>query len=69
MRKTQGLFVSKTGGEENADRNPVFNIAYQALGYISKVGVTLNILKTFPSVDRNVMMRREARKRLQVYDR
>jgi hypothetical protein len=33
------------------------------------VGVTVNTLKTFPSVDRNAMMRKEARKRLRVLDR
>ena len=68
-RRTQGLFVCKTCGEENADRNAAFNIAYRALGYISKVGVTVNTLKTFPSVDRNAMMRKEALKGLPVYDR
>ncbi|MGA9153591.1 MAG: transposase [Candidatus Nitrosopolaris sp.] len=68
MRKTQGLFMCKKCGEENADRNAAFNIAYWALGYISKVGVTVNTLKTFPSVDRNAMMRKEARKRLPFYD-
>ena len=36
------------------------DIAYRALGYISKVGVTVNIPRTFPSVDRNAMMRKEA---------
>jgi putative transposase len=69
IRKTQGLFICKDCGEENADRNAAFNIAYRALGYISEVGVTVNTLKTFPSVDRNAMMRKEARKRLPVYDR
>ena len=39
-RRTQGLFVCNTCGEENADRNASFNIAYRALGYISKVGLT-----------------------------
>ena len=68
IRKTQGLFICKNCGEENADRNAAFNIAYRALGYISKVGVTVNTLKTFPSVDRNAMMRKEARKGLRVYD-
>jgi hypothetical protein len=29
----------------------------------------VNTLETFPSVDRNAMMRKEARKRLPVYDR
>ena len=46
--------------EENADRNAAFNIAYRALGYISKVGVTVNMpklkLRTFASADRNAMM-------------
>ncbi len=55
MRKIQGLFTCKTCGEENADRNAAFNIAYRALGYISKVGVIVNTPKTFPSVDRNAM--------------
>ena len=43
--KIQGLFTcAKCGcGEENADRNAAFNIAYRALGYISKVGVTVNL--------------------------
>jgi IS605 OrfB family transposase len=68
IRKTQGLFICKNCGEENADRNAAFNIAYLALGYISKIGVTVNTLETFPSVDRNAMMRKEARKRLPVYD-
>jgi transposase len=67
MRKTQGLFICKNCGEENADRNAGFNIAYRALGYISKVGVTVNTLETFPSVYRSAMMRKEARKRLPVY--
>ena len=63
MRNTQGLFICKNC-EENADRNAAFNIAYRALGYISKVGVTVNTLKTFPSIDRNAMMRKEALKRM-----
>ena len=41
-RRTQGLFMCKTCGEDNADRNASFNIT-RALGYISKVGVTVNI--------------------------
>ncbi|HXX97501.1 MAG TPA: zinc ribbon domain-containing protein [Candidatus Bathyarchaeia archaeon] len=53
-RSTQGLFVCKT---------------CRALGYISKVGVTLNIPITLASTDRSTMMTRETRKRLPVYDR
>jgi transposase len=40
VRKIQGLFTCAKCGEENTDRNAVFNIAYRALGHISKVGVT-----------------------------
>jgi transposase len=69
MRNTQGLFICKKCGEENADRNAAFNIAYRALGYISKVGVTVNIPITLASTDRSTMMTRETRKRLPVYDR
>jgi len=58
----QGLFTCAKCGEENADRNATFNIAYRALGYISKVGVNMPNLKlrTFASVDRNAMMTKEA---------
>jgi hypothetical protein len=39
-------------------------VAYRALGYISKVGVTVNMpklkLRTFASIDRNAMMTKEA---------
>ena len=40
MRNKKGarIVCAQTCGEENADRNASFNIAYQALGYISKVG-------------------------------
>jgi putative transposase len=67
-RRTQRLFVCKTCGEEDADRNAAFDIAYRALGYISKVGVTVNIPITLASTDRNTIMTRETRKRLPVYD-
>jgi transposase len=69
MRNTQGLFICKKCGEENADRNAAFDIAYRALGYISKVGVNVNIPITLASIDRNTMTTRETRKRLSVYDR
>jgi putative transposase len=68
-RKTQGLFICKNCGEDNADRNAAFNIAYRALGYISKVGVTVNIPITLASTDRSTMMTRETQKRLPAYDR
>ncbi|MFZ0513687.1 MAG: hypothetical protein WAM14_18920, partial [Candidatus Nitrosopolaris sp.] len=47
---------------ENADRKAAFNIAYRALGYISKVGVTVGLpnTRTLASIDRNAMMTREA---------
>jgi transposase len=56
------MFSCANRGEENADRNAAFNIAYRALGYISKVGVTVNMpnTRTFASVDRNAMMTKEA---------
>jgi putative transposase len=64
VRKIQGFFTCAKCGQENADRNAAFNIAYRALGYISKVGVTVNMpklkLRTFASVDRNAMMTKEA---------
>ena len=61
-RKIQGLFTCAKCAEENADRNAAFNIAFRALGYISKVGVTVNMpnTRTFASVDRNAMMTKEA---------
>jgi hypothetical protein len=40
----------------------ILPIAYWALGYISKVGVTVNMpnTRTLASVDRNTMMTKEA---------
>ncbi|HEY7078444.1 MAG TPA: zinc ribbon domain-containing protein [Nitrososphaeraceae archaeon] len=41
--RTQGLSVCKTGSEENVDRNASFKSLTMLLGYISKVGITMNI--------------------------
>jgi IS605 OrfB family transposase len=59
-RKIQGLFQCKTCGEDNADRNAAYNIAKRGLGQASNLGVTVDMPRTFPSVDRNTMMRKEA---------
>ncbi|MFZ0512517.1 MAG: zinc ribbon domain-containing protein [Candidatus Nitrosopolaris sp.] len=62
-RKIQGLFKCKNCNiSENADRNAALNIAYRALGYISKVGVIVGLPNTgtLASIDRSVMMTREA---------
>jgi putative transposase len=60
-RKGTGLFWCDKCGEENADRNAAFNIAYRGLGYSSNLGVTVNRPRTFPDVERNGMMRKETR--------
>jgi transposase len=57
-RKVQGLFTCTKCGEENADRNAAFNIAYRALG--CRVTVNMPNTRTLASVDRNAMMTREA---------
>ena len=59
-RKIQGLFQRQTCGEDNADRNAAYNIAKRGLGQASNLGVTVNMPRTFPSVDRNTLMRKEA---------
>jgi hypothetical protein len=61
--QTNVIYIYRCG-EENTDRNTAFNTAYRALGYISKVGVTVNMPKlksrTFASVYRNAMITKEA---------
>lgn len=61
-KKCTGLFICHKCGRENADRN-AFNIAYRALGYISKVGVTVNL----PITLTNVVPQEKLEKRL-IYD-
>ena len=63
------MFVCKICGEDDADRNASFNIAYRAFGYISKVGVTENIPVTLASTDMSTTMTKETRKMVPVYNR
>jgi putative transposase len=62
IRKCQGLFecLNCNIRGENADRNAAFNIAYRGLGYISRLGVIVNIPRTFAMRSSNAMMTKEA---------
>jgi putative transposase len=60
VRKIQGLCQCSKCGEDNVDRNAAFNIGHRGLGHVSNLGVTVSISRTFPSIDRNAMMRKEA---------
>jgi len=63
-KKCTGLFICHKCGRENADRNAAFNIAYRALGYNSKVGVSVNL----PITLTNVVPQEKLEKRLLIYD-
>ena len=60
IREDKGLFQCQSCGEDNADRNADYNIEKRGLGQASNQGSTVDMPRTFPSVDRNTMMRKEA---------
>jgi putative transposase len=61
VRLTQGLFKCKhCHTEENADRNAAFNIAKRGLGYMSKLGVSMNMPRTPAMHSLSAMMSGEA---------
>jgi hypothetical protein len=43
-----------------AHRNAGFNIGHPELGHASNLAIIVSISRTFPSIDRNAMMRKEA---------
>lgn len=61
VRSTQGLFTcDHCDIEENADRNAAFNIAKRGLGYMSKLGVSVNMPRTPAMHSSSAMMSGEA---------
>lgn len=58
--RRNGLFKCSCGAELNADYNGAKNIMKQALGLASKVGASVNTLRTNPTDSLNPMMRLEA---------
>ena len=59
-KKCTDLFICHKCGRQNANRNAAFNIAYRDLGYISKVGVTVNL----PITRTNAVPQEKLEKRL-----
>ncbi|MDI6847054.1 MAG: RNA-guided endonuclease TnpB family protein [Candidatus Bathyarchaeia archaeon] len=58
--RPNGLFKCSCGAELNADYNEAKNIMKRALGLASKVGASVNTLRTNPTDSLNPMMRLEA---------
>src|SRR5215831_2293962 len=60
LQKIQGLFRCSKCGENNADRNAAFNTGHRGLGHASNLGITVSMSRTFPSIDSNEIIRKEA---------
>ncbi len=58
--RSNGLFKCSCGAKLNADYNGAKNILKRALGLVSKVGASVNQLRTNPTDSLNPMMRLEA---------
>ena len=63
------MYVCKICGEDDADGNASFNIAYRAFGYISKVGIIVTVPITLASTDMSTTMTKETQKMVPVYNR
>ncbi|MGC1932006.1 MAG: hypothetical protein WA667_23795 [Candidatus Nitrosopolaris sp.] len=62
MGRTENIRIVQCSkcAEDNADRNAAFNIGLLGLGHVSNLGITVSISRTFHSIARNAMMRKEA---------